>query len=241
MAKSRPPFVSVDIVLREYPNVESLDHIVTEIKSFLDWLHDRASAEAAALNRRFRFEIYTNALYRVAKDGHLEVLQWLHARDYPVHCRRAHVVRGAAAGGHRDIIEWMEATFTALSHQRHRIRVDDAGAVGDFEFLKWLHRQGYRFTAHAMDGAAASGCLEIVRWLHENVPNVGCSVAAMDRAAAAGYLDVVVFLHKNRKEGCTTAAMDFAARNGHIVVVKFLYANRNEYCTAVAGETRSVP
>ena len=55
-------------------------------------------------HRRFRFEIDTNQLYTVARDGHLDVVQWLHANKYPVHCRRAHVVRGAASGGHKAII-----------------------------------------------------------------------------------------------------------------------------------------
>ncbi|ETL95245.1 hypothetical protein L917_06924 [Phytophthora nicotianae] len=209
-------------------------------RRILQWLHDRASAEAALYNRRFRFEIDTNQLYRVAKEGHLDVLQWLHEHKYPVHCRRAHVVRGAAAGGHKVIIEWMEQTFESLTRQRHRIRVDGAAAFGDLQFVQWLHYQGYRFTAHAMDDAAAGGFLPIVRWLHGNVEGSKCTVAAMNRAAANGYLDVVEFLHQKRKEGCTTAAMDDAARHGHLEVVKFLYKYRGEYCTAMAGESRSV-
>ncbi|GMG17349.1 unnamed protein product [Phytophthora fragariaefolia] len=206
----------------------------------LQWLHDRASAEAAAYNRHFRLEIHTNELYAVARDGKLGVLQWLHAHNYPVHCRRAHAVRGAAAGGHKEIIEWMEATFERLPPQRHRIRVDRAGAYGDLQFVRWLHHQGYRFTAHAMDEAAAGGYLEIVRWLHEHVENALCTTAAMDRAAANGHLNVIIFLHQNRKEGCTSAAMDHAALNGHYEIVKFLYENRSEYCTAMASESRSV-
>lgn len=209
-------------------------------REILQWLHDRAAAAAAARNRRFRFEIYTNRLFAVAKDGHLAVLRWLHEHKYPVHCRRAHVIRGAATGGHPEIIEWMEETFSALAHQRHRIRVDGAAGIGDLQFVQWLHHRGYRFTHHAVDEAAAGGYLATVRWLHEAVPNAGCTSAAMDRAAANGYLDVVKFLHDNRKEGCTTAAMDLAACNGHIDVVEFLYANRSEYCTALAGESRSV-
>ncbi|KAG3004910.1 hypothetical protein JG687_00015751 [Phytophthora cactorum] len=209
-------------------------------RRILQWLHDRASTEAEMYNRRFRFEIYTSQLYKVAKEGHLDVLQWLHEHQYPVHCRRAHVVRGAAAGGHKEIVEWMEETFESLTRQRHRIRVDGAGAFGDLQLVQWLHHQGYRFTAHAMDDAAAGGFLSIVRWLHGNVENSKCTVAAMDRAAANGYLDVVEFLHQNRKEGCTPAAMDDAARNGHFEVVKFLYKNRSEYCTAMAGESRLV-
>lgn len=206
----------------------------------LQWLHDRASADAAAYNRHFRFEIHTNELYAVARNGHLDVLKWLDAHNYPVHCRRAHAVRGAAAGGHKEIIEWMEETFERLRRQLHRIRVDGAAGYGDLQFVQWLHHQGYRFTAHAVDDAAAGGYMSIVRWLHENVENASCTTAAMDRAAANGHLDIVIFLHHNRKEGCTTAAMDDAARNGHFEVVKFLYKNRSEYCTAMAGESRSV-
>ncbi|KAI9991422.1 hypothetical protein PInf_019103 [Phytophthora infestans] len=209
-------------------------------RQILQWLHDRAAAEAAMHNRRFRFEIYTNQLYKVARQGHLDVLQWLHDHKYPVHCRRAHVVRGAAAGGHKEIVEWMEQTFESLTRQRHRIRVDGAAAFGDLQLVQWLHFQGYRFTAHAIDDAAAGGSLSIVCWLHGHVENSECTAAAMDRAAANGFLGVVEFLHVNRKEGCTTAAMDEAARNGHVEVVKFLYKNRSEYCTAMAGESRCV-
>ncbi|CAI5728026.1 unnamed protein product [Peronospora farinosa] len=206
----------------------------------LQWLHDRASVEAAVFDRRFRFEIHTYQLYTVAREGYLGVLQWLHANNYSVHCRRAHVVRGAATGGHKAIIEWMENTFESLSHQRHRIRVDGAASLGDLQFIMWLHHQGYRFTTHAMDDAAAGGYLAVVRWMHENAERVQCTVAAMDRAAANGHLDIVEFLHQNRKEGCTTAAMDNAARNGHCSVVRYLFMNRSEYCTALAGESRSV-
>ncbi|OWY99372.1 hypothetical protein PHMEG_00029628 [Phytophthora megakarya] len=134
----------------------------------------------------------------------------------------------------------MEETFEPLARQRHRIRVDGAGAFGDLQFIQWLHHQGYRFTTHAIDDAAAGGYLAIVRWFHENVENAQCTTAAMDRAACNGYLDIVKFLHEKRKEGCTTAAMDDAARNGHFEVIKFLYTNRSEYCTAIAGESRSV-
>ncbi|CEG44777.1 Myosin light chain kinase-related [Plasmopara halstedii] len=209
-------------------------------RHILEWLHHRALMVATVHNRCFRFEIYTNQLYAVAKNGHLKVLQWLHEHKYPVHCRRAHVVRGAAAGGHQNIIEWMEFTFESLARQRHRIRVDGAGAYGDLQFVQWLSYQKYRFTTHALDDAAAGGFLPVVCWMHENVEKSSCTVAAMDRAAANGHLDVVKYLHQNRKEGCTTAAMDNAARHGHYEVVKFLHDNRSEYCTAMAGETQSV-
>eukprot|EP00644_Phytophthora_capsici_P016605 jgi/Phyca11/122136/e_gw1.47.80.1 len=184
--------------------------------------------------------IYTNKLYAVAKDGHLDVLKWLHDHKYTVHCKRAHVVRGAAAGGHKQIVEWMERTFESLMKQRQRIRVDEAAAFGDLQFVQWLYHKGYRFTGNAMDDAAARGYLAVVRWLHHHVENIKCSTAAMDKAAANGFLVTVQFLHKNRKEGCTTRAMDDAACNGHFEVVKFLYNNRSEYCTALAGESHSV-
>ncbi|TDH73963.1 hypothetical protein CCR75_002628 [Bremia lactucae] len=209
-------------------------------RHILEWLHVRASKAEVAHNRYFRFEVFTNQLYGVAKSGYLEVLQWLHENHYPVHCRRAHAVRGAVAGGHKNIVEWLEKTFKGLIRQRHRIRIDKAGGFGDLEFVQWLYYQGYRLTAHTMDNAAADGFLSIVRWMHESVENSKCTVAAMDRAAANNFLDVVKYLHQNRAEGCTTAAMDDAARHGHYEVVKFLYLHRSEYCTALAGETRSV-
>uniref|UniRef100_A0AAV1TWU2 Ankyrin repeat-containing domain n=1 Tax=Peronospora matthiolae TaxID=2874970 RepID=A0AAV1TWU2_9STRA len=206
-------------------------------RHILQWLHDRVPAGSSVI---FRFEVYTSQLYAVAKNGYFEVLQWLHANQYTVHCRRAHVVRGAATGGHQKIIEWMQETFPSLARHRHRIRVDGAASFGDLQLIQWLHHQGYRFTGRAMDDAAAGGHLAILCWLHRSIEHVQCTVAAMDRAATNGHLDSVEFLHQNRNEGCTTAAMDGAAQNGHIDVVRFLFWNRSEFCTAMAGESRSV-
>ncbi|CAH0489851.1 unnamed protein product [Peronospora farinosa] len=132
----------------------------------LQWLHDRASVEAAVFDRRFRFEIHTYQLYTVAREGYLGVLQWLHANNYSVHCRRAHVVRGAATGGHKAIIEWMENTFESLSHQRHRIRVDGAASLGDLQFI-------IRFGFEAVSGEAREhNHFELLRWL-ETLPEAG--------------------------------------------------------------------
>ncbi|KAI9916846.1 hypothetical protein PsorP6_018094 [Peronosclerospora sorghi] len=210
-------------------------------RHILHWLHDRASAKAARFHERFRVSMNTTKLYTVARRGHLNVLQWLHDHDYPVHCRRFHAVRGAVRGGHQRILEWMERTFPALVRQRHRIRVDGAASLGNLELIQWLHSRGYRLTTHVMDDAAARGHLAVVSWLHENVANIRCTVAAMDRAAANGHLGVVQFLHAHRTEGCTSVAMDEAARSGHLDVVQFLYTHRSEYCTALAGESHSVP
>ncbi|KAG1705953.1 hypothetical protein DVH05_002515 [Phytophthora capsici] len=231
---------TVEVAYTSWTQAALMAAVIYGQTRILQWLHDRAEAEAAVFNRRFRFEIYTNKLYAVAKNGHLDVLKWLHDHKYTVHCKRAHVVRGAAAGGHKQIVEWMERTFESLMKQRQRIRVDEAAAFGDLQFVQWLYHKGYRFTGNAMDDAAARGYLAVVRWLHHHVENIKCSTAAMDKAAANGFLVTVQFLHKNRKEGCTTRAMDDAACNGHFEVVKFLYNNRSEYCTALAGESHSV-
>ncbi|KAE8977802.1 hypothetical protein PF011_g23501 [Phytophthora fragariae] len=158
-------------------------------RHILQWLHDRAAVAAAAHNRHFRFEIHTNEL-------------------------RAHAVRGAAAGGHKEIIEWMEETLGCLARQRHRIRVDGAAGFGDLQFVQWLHHQGYRFTIHAMDDAAAGGYLSINR-------KEGCTTAAMDNAARNGHFEVVKFLYENRSEYCTA----MAGESRSVAVLAFLKKN----------------
>lgn len=201
----------------------------------LEWVHEFTDQE---------IELRTSWLFDVARDGHLGVLQWLHDRGHDVHCSDAFVIRGAAAGGHRHIIEWVYANYRStpgLGVSPSRICVDGAATNNHLALLKWLHSKHYHLSSTAMDEAAANGHLQIVKWLQTNCPDIGASKAAMDAAAANGYLEIVKFLHQKRKEGCTKAAMDAAALNGHLDIVRFLHNNRGEYCSARAGESLHLP
>ncbi|KAF4139224.1 Ankyrin repeats domain-containing protein [Phytophthora infestans] len=193
-------------------------------------------------------ETVSAAMDNAARNGHLEVLQYLHNWQSSVKtslakrkreevtswpspiCSKA-AMNGAAANGHLEVIQWLHCN---RSEGCSVLAIDAAAGGGHLEVVKWLieHRKEGYSTA-AMDGAARNGHLEMVQWLNANT-DAGCTTKAMDQAATKGHINVVKWLHETRKEGCTAAAMDGAAANGYLDVVKYLHRNRTEGCTAAA-------
>ncbi|KAG3122795.1 hypothetical protein PI124_g23912, partial [Phytophthora idaei] len=190
----------------------------------------------------------SSAMDNAARNGRLEVLQYLHnlqkSIDTPLKKRKRDEVasppsptcskaamNGAAANGHLTVIQWLHDN---RSEGCSTEAMDAAAAGGHLDVVQWLseHRKEGCTTA-AMDGAARNGHLEMVQWLNDNT-SAGCTTEAMDHAAMDGHIDVVKWLHACRKEGCTVAAMDGAAANGFLSVVKYLHRNRPEGCTTSA-------
>lgn len=207
----------------------------------LDWIDQFALTNESDTSGKV-YKPPKSAVFDAAKTGHLDVIEWLHDRGY-YHddvdkkvCMSEIVVRGAVAGGHERILQWVHDVYAHVL-DKHTLRkpicVDSAAHHGRESLLPFLgeYPKYYTFTTIGFDDAAANGHLQVVKWLRANT-KTPCTNGAMDRAATNGHLKVVRFLHNRRKEGCTKAAMDGAARNGHLEVVRFLFENRSEYCSS---------
>ncbi|KAE9047005.1 hypothetical protein PR003_g1321 [Phytophthora rubi] len=164
-----------------------------------------------------------------ARDGNLEIVQWLH------HNRSEGCTKGAmdsAAGeGHLETVQWLHGNRAEGCSVK---AMDNAAGSGYLEVVKWLHEHRHEgCTTKAIDTAAKNGHLHVVKWLSKQ-RSEGCTTNAMDGAAANGHLDVVKWLHRNRSEGCTTEAIDGAAAGGFLDVVRWLHSNRREGWTSAA-------
>ncbi|KAL2911101.1 hypothetical protein HK105_209446, partial [Polyrhizophydium stewartii] len=156
--------------------------------------------------------------------GHMDVLEWLHAR-MPDGEWTTQAMDNAAWRGHQRILEFLHTHRTEGCTAE---AMDDAARNGHLATVRWLHANRTEgCTTEAMDNAAWQGHLAIVRFLHEHRAE-GCTTRAMELAAASGHLDVVRWLHAHRSEGCTPATIRLAARNGHMEVVRWLHEHRSE-------------
>ncbi|RLN82465.1 hypothetical protein BBJ28_00026426 [Nothophytophthora sp. Chile5] len=174
------------------------------------------------LQSHFAVDYPTAALDLAASNGHLEVVQWLHAQNVK---GTADAMSSAATSGHFEVVKWLHANRVEGCTVR---AMDGAAERGFLEIVQWLHSNRTEgCSTAAMDGAAANGHLEVVQWLHEH-RGEGCSVNAMNDAAWKGHLEVVKWLHGHRTEGCTNKAMQFAVVSGHLEVVQFLNEHRDE-------------
>ncbi|ETV77036.1 hypothetical protein H257_08951 [Aphanomyces astaci] len=192
-----------------------------------------ATSLLAHVHRTCHVICSAKALKRAAHFGHLSVLEYVHfAGVYPEWS--VHVLDKAAAGGHLNIVIFLNAHRTDGATTA---AMDLAALGGHFEVVKFLHQ--YRSeggTTNAMRNAAKEGHLSIVQFLSRHRLE-GCTKEALNMAAAAGHLDVVQWMVQHRNEGSVDEAMLYGARNGHVDVVKFLYVNGS--CTRTTTHTGS--
>lgn len=153
-----------------------------------------------------------NAMFAAARNGRLEMVQWLYKRY--------------GRDQTTDLFRDQADEFSSNDAELHPLTVFDAAAEsGSLDIIKFLHRINLPSRCKKRKHDGVSPC---------NHSSLNCTPMAMDIAASRGHLRVVTWLHENRSEGCTTNAMDFAAANGHFQVVEWLHSNRTEGCTTTA-------
>ncbi|KAJ8556759.1 hypothetical protein ON010_g9206 [Phytophthora cinnamomi] len=128
-----------------------------------------------------------------AKDGNLEILQWLH-RNRSEGCT-TDAMDFAAGGGDPETIQWLHG------NRKEGCTVEAMNYTAGKECLgvvKWLHEhRSEGCTTKAIDTAAKKGHLNVVKWLSKE-RNEGCTTNAMDAAASNGHLK---WLHYHRSVG----------------------------------------
>lgn len=165
------------------------------------------------------------AMDRAARNGHMEVVQWLH-HNRSEGCT-TDAMNGAAEFGHLGIVQWLHENRTEGCTVR---AIDYAANQGHLHVVQWLHENRTEgCTTLAMDIAARNGLLEVIKWLHENRTE-GCSTQAMDEAAKGGHLEILQWLHANRLEGYSDHVLDHAYTYDHLDVCRWLHENTDAIC-----------
>ncbi|TYZ62762.1 hypothetical protein PybrP1_004161 [[Pythium] brassicae (nom. inval.)] len=210
--------------------LEQLVHVWEAMNDCLD--HSRAWSLERAAARGHKFLVQhlalavpqqsaaENALVMdfAARNGHLEILQWLHATERLSGCS-TRSMDDAAKNGHLAIVQWLHEHRSEGCTTK---AMDYAAKHGHLDVVQWLHaHRAEGCTAKAMDLSAQNGFLDVLVWLDAH-RSEGCSAAAVSKAVAAGHLAVVRWLCEHRKMECTPAAMVNAARNGHVHVLEYL-------------------
>jgi hypothetical protein len=159
----------------------------------------------------------TAAMDLAAKNGHLQVVQWLHGNRQEGCSKFA--MEYAAVNGHLQVVQWL--------HENRRegctpYTFGKVAAKGNIEMLKWLHfNMGGRCFLHAMDWAAANGHLEVIQWLHDNRVE-RCTSVGMNLAASNGHFLVVQYLFEHYPQLGTAFTMEKARACGHDQIANYL-------------------
>ncbi|GLC75147.1 hypothetical protein PLESTF_001599000 [Pleodorina starrii] len=129
-----------------------------------------------------------------ARQGHLAVLQYLHASGLPVNTRS--VAEEAARAGHLPLVVWaVEGLGVAPADGAARL-LDCAAASGNLELMTWLHVRGWALGPSAIPNGAASGCEEALEWLVERGCRFPPDGGAYLDAARNGDLAMLRCLHR---------------------------------------------
>ncbi|GLC68205.1 hypothetical protein PLESTF_000661800 [Pleodorina starrii] len=100
-----------------------------------------------------------------ARQGHLAVLQYLHASGLPVNARSVAVE--AARAGHAPLVEWAVEDLGVAPADGADSLLDCAAESGNLELMTWLHVRGWALGPTAISNGAKSGCEEALEWLVE--------------------------------------------------------------------------
>ncbi|GLC47529.1 hypothetical protein PLESTM_002098400 [Pleodorina starrii] len=100
-----------------------------------------------------------------ARQGHLAVLQYLHASGLLVDARS--VAEETARQGHLPIVSWAVEGLGVAPADGEDSLLDCAAESGNLELMTWLHVRGWALGPTAIPNGAESGCEEALEWLVE--------------------------------------------------------------------------
>ncbi|GLC68265.1 hypothetical protein PLESTF_000668300 [Pleodorina starrii] len=133
-----------------------------------------------------------------ARQGHLAVLQYLHASGCPVDARSVAV--GAARAGHLPLVAWAVEGLGVAPADGADSLLDCAVESGNLELMIWLHARGWALGPRAIPSAIPSaiqkGCEEALEWLVERGCPFPLGGGAYLPAAHNGDLAMLRCLHR---------------------------------------------
>ena len=181
----------------------------------LKWLHEHGCSLDDGCEYGYGCEYVKGACSGAAHGGHLEILQWLRANDFPWNSRTC---EEAAKGGFLEVLKWARINNCPW----HAGTCEAAASGGNLEILQWLRENNCPWNAWTCEEAAKGGYLEVLKWARTN----GCSWNAWTCFAAAcgGQLEVIKWARTN---GCPwrTETCFAAARGGHLEVLEWAIEN----------------
>ncbi|KAF0718532.1 Aste57867_1634 [Aphanomyces stellatus] len=167
-----------------------------------------------------------NALDIAATRGHLDVLEYLHDRDY-VGCTKV-AMGGAALHGHVHVLAF-------LHRKRHegcfRGALDGAAQRGLHDVVRWLvEHEADDITALSSGFAAESGNVELYRYVASLDDGADEDALAEDMAARLasdlakastnGHHDLAIYLHETCHAQWSPIAFTGAAGGGHLTLLQ---------------------
>ncbi|GLC45679.1 hypothetical protein PLESTB_001317400 [Pleodorina starrii] len=129
-----------------------------------------------------------------ARQGHLAVLQYLHASGLPVNTRS--VAEEAARAGHLPLVAWAVEDLGVAPADGAANLLDCTAASGNLELLNWLHVRGWALGRRAIPNGVESGCEEALEWLVERGCPFPLDGGAYLGAADNGDLAMLRCLHR---------------------------------------------
>ncbi|GLC46696.1 hypothetical protein PLESTB_001353600 [Pleodorina starrii] len=129
-----------------------------------------------------------------ARQGHLAVLQYLHASGLPVNARS--VAEEAARAGHLPLVTWAVEDLGVAPVDGAASLLDCATASGNLGLMTWLHGRGWALGPKAIPNGAKSGCEEALEWLVERGCPFPLDGGAYLEAAFNGDLAMLRCLHR---------------------------------------------
>ena len=165
--------------------------------------------------------IYTNSVNsfnhitatHAAKNGHLNILKWLHERYCPISKNAA---RYAAAEGHLEVLKWL---YDNDNCEWDKSIATYAARGCQLEILKWLYKKNCEIDYHTSSNAARNGNFEILKWLYQNEIKFG--MQTQYEAALKGHLNIVKWLHRKKKRSIILKITTAAATQGHLEMLQW--------------------
>jgi hypothetical protein len=163
----------------------------------------------------------------VAENGHLEVLKWLAQTEniYP----SQYGANYAAENGHLGVLKWLAETKKLYPDQKG---TNYAAVEGRLEVLKWLAQippKGIYPEKFGANSAAANGHLEVLKWLAQIPPKgIYPDLNGANYAAGKGHLNILKWLAEHNIYPNQVGA-DLAIKNGQTEVSKWLSQPGNIY------------
>ena len=178
---------------------------------------------------------YYNVYYRIAKNGNLDMLKlMLQIRNPPnLKDNIDWTVRGAARGGHKNILEWV------MQKYKINYRATEYAAKGNhFELLKWLYDKGIKLTDTGNAYSVKTGNMEMIKWFFERNDYVddGC----LHYAVKNNNMDLVKWLYEKDNESLW-ALCDHAIAEGKLEILKwtlnrgFVMQSKSPYSCSMHG------
>ncbi|KAH7460622.1 hypothetical protein PRIC2_005900 [Phytophthora ramorum] len=230
-SSARPEFLCVDVVVREFPPVEALGHVVDQLKALLD-VSKVLSVAIAAQNQPLDAQSLT-LLEHAASREKKKLFHWSSElkRSYK-QFQFETALNAAASRGFFAGVKWLRSKYLPKGKFHGTERA--ALYSGRLDMLQFLHDEFHNKMAEdvvvdtqdAVAHAAANGRLDLVQWYCEMKGPYAFGWSVMDAAVAQNHMHVVQYLDAHVGNRCTRRGLERAARNGHLEVVKWLNDTR---------------